>query len=202
MSFAVGLTGGIGCGKSTVANLFAEHSAGIIDTDLIAHQLTQHEGEALAPIKKAFGEEYVNSNGALNRTKMRGLIFSDIAAKQQLEMILHPMILKQTQSQLERLQDNPYVIVVVPLLAKAPDFQKLLQRILAVECTEGNQVARVIKRNNMSVEEVRTIIAQQPTRSERLLIADDVIINDGSLDNLAGQVTELHRLYSESSNGI
>jgi len=202
MNIIIGLTGGIGCGKSTVANLFAEYGASIIDTDLIAHHLTLPGGKAIAPILKAFGKKYINSDGALDRTKMRSLIFSDIAARQQLEMILHPLILKQTQAQLDRLQDSPYVIVVVPLLAKTPDFQRLLRRVLVVECTEDHQIARVIKRNNMSIEEVRAIIAQQPTREERLRLADDVINNDGSPDNLNRRVAELHPLYSNPPNDI
>jgi dephospho-CoA kinase len=198
----VGLTGGIGCGKSTVAGLFAVHGAGIIDTDEIAHHLTQSGGEAIAAIRAAFGKDYITDEGALNRAKMRGLIFSDAAAKQRLELILHPLILEQAKAQLRQLQSRPYLIAVVPLLAESPAFRQLVQRILVVDCAEDKQIERVTGRSRMTATEVRAIIAQQTPRAERLRLADDVIHNDDGLTNLAGQVAALHERYSGARNGI
>jgi dephospho-CoA kinase len=200
MTLCIGLTGGIGCGKSTVAGLFAEHGAGIIDTDAIAHHLTQRGGDAIAAISAAFGKDYITVDGELDRAKMRGLIFSDAAAKQCLELILHPLILQQTKQQLRLLQTKPYIIIVVPLLAESPSFRQLVQRVLVVDCDENTQVARVTGRSQMEEAEVRGIIAQQTPRAERLQIADDVIHNDAGMDSLAEQVSVLHERYSARQN--
>jgi dephospho-CoA kinase len=194
----VGLTGGIGCGKSTVVDLFAEHGAGIIDTDLIAHHLTQNSGEAIDPIREIFGDDCISDEGALDRKKMRGLIFSDTSAKQQLESILHPLIFEQAKAQLQQLQDKPYIIIVVPLLPENPAFRQLVQRVLVVDCAEDKQVERVVKRSGMSVAEVRTIIAQQTPRATRLLMANDVIHNDTDTGNLDRQVAALHEFYANA----
>jgi dephospho-CoA kinase len=200
MTLCIGLTGGIGCGKSTVAGLFAEHGAGIIDTDAIAHHLTQRGGDAIAAISAAFGKDYITVDGELDRAKMRGLIFSDAAAKQCLELILHPLILQQTKQQLRLLQTKPYIIIVVPLLAESPSFRQLVQRVLVVDCDENTQVTRVIGRSEMSEAEVRGIIAQQTPRAERLQTADDVIHNDAGMNSLAKQVSVLHERYSARQN--
>jgi dephospho-CoA kinase len=202
MTLCIGLTGGIGCGKSTVAGLFAEHGAGIIDTDAIAHRLTQSRGDAIAAIRAAFGKDYIMDDGALNRAKMRMLIFADTAAKRRLELILHPLILEQASIQMRLLQTRPYIIIVVPLLPESPSFRQLVQRVLVVDCDETAQVARVIARSRMSEEEVRGIIAQQTPRAERIQLADDVIHNDAGLDNLAEQVAILHERYSGMQNSI
>jgi dephospho-CoA kinase len=197
----IGLTGGIGSGKSTVAALFAEHGAGIIDTDAIAHSLTQTGGAAIAAIRAAFGNDCLTDDGALDRAKMRGLIFSDAAAKQRLELILHPMIFEQAKAQLRQLQAKPYTIVVVPLLPESRTFRQLVQRVLVVDCDENTQVARVIGRSRMTEEEVRVIISRQSPRADRLRLADDVIRNDAGLDSLAGQVAALHERYSDAQSG-
>jgi dephospho-CoA kinase len=196
----IGLTGGIGSGKSTVAALFAEHGAGIIDTDAIAHRLTQAGGAAMAAIRAAFGDDYLADDGALDRMKMRGLIFSDAGAKQRLEGILHPMIFEQAKAQLRQLQARPYILVVVPLLPESRTFRQLVQRVLVVDCDENTQVARVIGRSRMTDREVRAIIARQTPRAERLELADDVIHNDAGLDSLGGQVAVLHERYSKMQN--
>jgi dephospho-CoA kinase len=183
----VGLTGGIGCGKSTAA-------------DQIAHSLTQSGGVGIAAIRAAFGGDYITADGALDRAKMRSLVFSDAAAKQRLEHILHPLILEQARMQLVRLQTRPYIILVVPVLAESPGFRKLVRRMLVVDCGEATQVARVTGRSGMGGEEVRAIIAQQASRAERLRLADDVIHNDTGVDRLAEQVAVLHRKYSTMQN--
>jgi dephospho-CoA kinase len=202
MTLCIGLTGGIGCGKSTVAGLFAEHGAGIIDTDAISHYLTQSRGDAIAAIGAAFGREYIMDDGALDREKMRSLIFSNTEAKQRLEKILHPLIFEQAKAQMQQLQNKPYIIVVVPLLPESPAFRKLVQRVLVVDCEESSQVARVIGRSQMDEAEVRDIIAQQTPLAERLQLADDVIHNDAGMDSLAEQVSALHERYSAMQNSI
>lgn len=200
MKLCVGLTGGIGCGKSTVSKLFAEHGAGVIDTDVIAHQLTQSHGSCISAIGAAFGSEYITSDGALDRDRMRKLIFSDAIAKQRLELLLHPLILEQAKLQIQQLQAKPYIILVVPLLLTSPAFLQLVQRVLVVDCTEERQVTRVIERNRMNEIEVRAIIAQQTPRVVRIQRADDLINNDSTLDRLAEQVDFLHKFYSRIQN--
>ena len=195
MTLCIGLTGGIGCGKSTVADMFAKLGAAIIDTDVIAHRLTQANGIAIPAIRSAFGNEYIDEGGALNRDKMRALIFSDAAAKQRLELILHPLIREQAKSQLQQLHSKPYIVIVVPLLPQSPEFQHLVQRILVVDCAEESQVSRVIGRSSMSEAEVRAVIAQQTARADRLKLADDVIHNDTGMDSLSAQVAALHQRY-------
>lgn len=195
MSLIIGLTGGIGCGKSTVANLFARYGAGIVDTDVISHQLTQRGGAAIPAIRAAFGDCYIAEDGAMNRNKMRALVFSDADARQRLEHILHPMILEQAEQQLQQLQAAPYSILVVPLLSERSIFRRLVQRVLVVDCDERTQLARVLGRCNMSESEVRAIIASQISRADRLQLADDVIHNDAGLDSLAGQVAALHQRF-------
>jgi dephospho-CoA kinase len=200
MSLIIGLTGGIGSGKSTVAALFGAQGAGIIDTDVIAHYLTRAGGEAIAAIQAAFGNDYITGEGALDRAGMRSLVFSDAAARQQLEHILHPMIFEHAKVQLRQLRDKPYVIIVVPLLPESRNFRQLAQRVLVVDCDENTQVARVIGRSRLTEAEVRAIIARQTPRADRLRLADDVIHNDASLDSLAGQVNALHERYLSMKN--
>ncbi|MBI3221647.1 MAG: dephospho-CoA kinase [Nitrosomonadales bacterium] len=198
----IGLTGGIGCGKSTVARMFAELGAGVVDTDAIAHRLTQADGAAIPAIRDAFGDGYITTDGALDRKQMRDLIFSDARAKLRLEQLLHPLILEQSRVQLRQLQGAPYIIIVVPLLPESPAFRKLVQRILAVDCEPDSQVARVMRRSSLGETEVRNIIARQTPRAERLSLADDIIHNDASLADLAGQVTALHQRYARMQTTI
>ncbi|OFZ66379.1 MAG: dephospho-CoA kinase [Betaproteobacteria bacterium RBG_16_56_24] len=196
MSLIVGLTGGIGSGKSTVASLFLEHGAGIIDTDEIAHRLTQADGAAMAAIRADFGDDFITDDGALNREMMRRLIFSDTAAKKRLEAILHPMILDLARTKIHELQASPYIILVAPLLPESPALQEMIQRVLVVDCDENTQIARVTGRSRMTEAEVRAVIAQQTQRAKRLQFADDVIHNESSLGNIAKQVAILHEGYS------
>jgi dephospho-CoA kinase len=195
MTLCVGLTGGIGSGKSTVADLFAQQGTKIIDTDIIAHQITQPNGIGIAPIRTAFNDSYINENNSLNRNKMRDHIFSDPAAKQQLEAILHPLILDQCQIELQQLSSEPYAIIVIPLLAETPKFQQLVQRILLVDCPGNIQIKRVMQRNKMTEERVRAIISQQTPRTQQQDLADDLILNETNLTNLAEEVTALHQRY-------
>ena len=194
MTYRVGLTGGIGSGKSTVAALFQEQGIEVIDSDTISHQLTQAGGVAAAMIAATFGEDYLTPAGAMDRTKMRHLVFSDSAARKRLEAILHPLILAQMQAQSES-ATSPYVLWVVPLLFEALGYRELIQHALVVDCTEATQISRTMQRSSLNEPEVRAIMAQQLPRSSRLKQADDIIHNDGSLEELRQQVLRLHQLY-------
>ncbi len=202
MSCCIALTGGIGCGKSTAAEIFATLGAGIVDTDVISHQLTQANGLAIPGIKAALGDTYITPDGSLDRTLVRKLIFSDLSKKKILEQILHPLIQNQAMSQLQQLDRTPYNIIVVPLLVENIAFQQLADRILTVECNEETQIDRVTRRNNMSVSEVQSIINQQSSRTERLNIADDVIYNDDDMISLSKQVETLHQRYAKQQEVV
>ena len=192
--FAVGLTGGIGCGKTTVANMFGALGATLIDTDDIAHALTAPGGAAMAALVAEFGPQFANADGALERTRMRNLVFSDAAAKKRLEAILHPRI-RDAALAAAAVASGPYVIYVVPLLIESGTWRARVQRVLAIDCPETVQVARVMARNGLTEEQVRAIMATQVTRAERLAAADDVITNDGDLAALQPQIALLHAQY-------
>ena len=192
MNYLAGLTGGIGSGKSTVAHLFAELGARIVDTDLISHQLTQANGAAIPVIRQIFGAEFVDAQGALDRTRMRELVFANTAAKQHLEAILHPLILSQTREQVTVPTDAPYTLIIVPLLFESGHYRDWLNRVIVVDCPEQLQIERTIRRNGLSEPAVRAIIAQQIDRTRRLQLADDVIGNEGDMDTLREQVKKLH----------
>ncbi|HEX5364718.1 MAG TPA: dephospho-CoA kinase [Gallionella sp.] len=196
----VGLTGGIGSGKSTVAELFARHGAAIIDADEISHQLTQPAGAAIPAIRAAFGDLYIDPNGALNRARMRTLVFADAEARQRLEQLLHPLILAQAKMRLSQAASAPYRILVVPLLAQAPEFRRLVQRVLVVDCDERHQIERVVRHRGLTETEARAIIASQTPRTERQRLADDIITNEGDLSSLSAQVDALHQRYLENSD--
>jgi dephospho-CoA kinase len=198
LRFVVGLTGGIGSGKSAVAALFAELGADIVDTDAIAHQLTGRGGAAIEPIRAAFGGSVITPEGALDRAAMRRLVFSDPAAKQRLEAILHPMIRGEADLRCVSAQ-GAYVILVVPLLVETGSYRGRVDRILVVDCAEETQVARTMARSGLSEADVRSIIAVQAGREARLAAADDVIDNDGDLDALRVQVEALHRRYLDAT---
>jgi dephospho-CoA kinase len=193
--FAVGLTGGIGSGKSTVADLFAAQGAAVIDTDSIAHLLTAAGGLAIPHIRTIFGDEYLTAQGAMDRQKMRAAVFTDPATKAKLEAILHPLIRSETERAVS-VAHGPYVVIVVPLLVESGVWQQRVSRVLVVDCPEDIQVRRVMQRNGFSEEQVRAIMATQVPRTQRLAVADDVILNDGHDPSaLQGKVATLHRRY-------
>ena len=194
MSYIVGLTGGIGSGKSAAAQAFEELGITAIDADAIAHALTRAGGAAMAPIRAAFGADYVAPDGALARARMRELVFADAAKKRQLESILHPMIRSRT-NELVQAARSPYVILMVPLLIESSDYRKRCQRILVVDCPEELQVERVMARSGIAAEQVRAIMANQVARKARLAAADDVIDNSQGLAQLRRQVESLHARY-------
>ncbi|KFI07165.1 dephospho-CoA kinase [Massilia sp. BSC265] len=193
-SFSVGLTGGIGCGKTTVADMFAALGASVIDTDLIAHALTAPHGAAMPALLAEFGIAFATPEGALDRAKMRALVFSDDTARARLEAILHPRIRDATAAAAS-IATGDYVIFVVPLLIESGTWRERVTRVLAIDCPEELQVARVMARSGISESQVRAIMAAQVTREQRRAAADDIILNDDGLDMLRPQVERLHAMY-------
>jgi dephospho-CoA kinase len=199
--FVVGLTGGIGSGKSTVANLFAARGVPLVDTDVIAHRITAPHGIAMPLIAAEFGTAFVSADGSLDRARMRALVFSDETARKRLEDITHPLIRAETERE-EREAQGPYVIVVVPLLVESGTWKNRVNRVLTVDCSVDTQIARVMSRNSFSREQVLAIIARQATREARLAAADDVIVNDNQpLEELEAQVDAHHRVYLSLAKG-
>lgn len=191
----IGLTGGIGSGKSTVAELFARHGAAIIDTDVIARRLVEPGTPALAEIRAAFSDAIVDADGRLDRTALRERVFADAAARKRLEAILHPRIRVEVERALADVR-APYVLIVIPLLVETGGYRDLLDRVLVVDCPESLQIARVMARNGLSRDAVDAIMASQASRAERLAAADDVIENAGSSPALARAVADLHQRYA------
>lgn len=198
MSFVVGLTGGIGSGKSAAAAEFERLGATVVDTDVIAHELTQPDGRALPEVKRLFGNEVIGESGAMDRRRMRERVFADPVARKALEALLHPMIREESQRRIAA-ADGPYVVHVVPLLVESADYRARVDRVLVIDAPEEVQVERVRARSGLSEAEVRAIVASQATRAARLAAADDVIENRGTIDALRKQVAAFHRKYLEYS---
>ncbi len=199
-AFSVGLTGGIGSGKTTVADMFAARGAAVIDTDRIAHELTWPGGIAMPAIRAEFGEDFLTPDGAMDRARMRAAVFADPAAKRRLEAILHPLI----RSECERAANEAkgkYLIFVVPLLVESGNWKTRVSRVLVVDCPEELQLQRVMERSGLSEAQVRAIMATQANRAHRLAAADDVISNAEGPDALAPQVERLHALYCSLAQG-
>ncbi len=196
----VGLTGGIGAGKSAVSGCFTAFGVKVVDTDVISHQLTAPNGAAIGEIGARFGHDFLTPDGALNRQKMRQRVFSDGDAKAALEQILHPLIVKQVRAAIaSHTADSSYsfgyVVLAIPLLFERMTFRGMLWRTLAIDCPETCQIERVRTRSGLSAEEVRRVIASQVPRALRLQLADDVISNAGDLQVLANAVSERHKHY-------
>ena len=194
--FAIGLTGGIGSGKSTVADMFAARGATIVDTDVIAHSMTAPNGPAMPAILREFGPEFADADGAMDRARMRALVFADAGAKARLEAILHPRIRDAALAAGAAASGTgSYVIYAVPLLIESGTWRARVTRVLAVDCEEQVQIARVMARNNLPEAQVRAIMAAQVSRAQRLAAADDVIVNNAGIAELEAQVARLHALY-------
>jgi dephospho-CoA kinase len=198
MSRIIGLTGGIGSGKSAVSERFAQCGAGVVDTDVIARTLTGVGGAALDELRDAFGGALMTDNGALNREAMRNLVFSDPIARARLEAILHPRIRQEAQQQAQTACAGgvPYVIMVVPLLGETGFCKEWMSRILVVDCPPALQIARVMARSGLSADTVRFIMDAQADRAYRCAMADDLIDNTADLDALDAQVAKLHDRYA------
>lgn len=196
MTFVVGLTGGIGSGKSAVAEAFAARGVEVTDTDRIAHALTGPNGAGTRAIAAAFGPEALDASGAIDRAGLRRRVFDDPDARARLEAALHPLIRAATSNEV-RAWRGPYGILVVPLLLERGGLTRLVQRILVVDCTEEQQVARVVQRSGFPADEVRAIMATQLGRAERLAAADDVIDNSGPPERIGAAVARLDAQYRE-----
>jgi dephospho-CoA kinase len=192
--FKLGLTGGIGSGKTQVANLLAGWGASVIDTDLIAHSLTAPGGRAIDQIRQVFGVDLIESSGALNRARMRELVFADPARRVELEAILHPLI-AQTVRQEAELAQGLYIVFVVPLLVESGRWRQQIDRLCVVDCDQATQIQRVQSRSGIELATIQKILAAQATREQRLAVADDVIDNSKavSMAALEKQVLGLHQ---------
>jgi dephospho-CoA kinase len=194
LGLVIGLTGGIGSGKSAAADEFARLGATVVDTDAIAHELTGPGGAAIPEVKRQFGSAFVDAAGAMNRKRMRDLVFSDPAEKERLEALLHPMIRAESARRIASAA-GPYAMHVVPLLFESPGYHERVGRVLVVDCPEELQITRVRQRSGLPEEEIRRIIASQLQREKRLAAADDVIDNSGTIAAMQQQVRQLHQIY-------
>ena len=197
----IGLTGGIGSGKSTVASLFEKRGVRIIDTDEISRSLTSIGGKAIPQIIEVFGADFIDSSGALNRSKMREFVFANNTAKVKLESILHPLILEQAKQDASTPSPAPYSFVVIPLLFESQSYRGWLHRTLVVDCPEEIQLSRTMQRNGLDKALVESIMAQQISRNQRLALADDIIQNDSDLTSLSAQVDLLHKNFLNKASG-
>lgn len=192
----IGLTGGIGCGKSKVAQGLVERGAFLVDTDQLAHQLTARGGAAMPAIHDAFGPGFITKDGALDRAAMRQLVFKDRAAKSRLEAIVHPLIRAQVHHACEQAPaEAGYIVVDIPLLLETGRQHYPCQRILVVDCPPSVQIERVMTRSGLSAAAVQAIIDHQCSRAQRLAAADDIIDNSGPLSALSTQLDTLHQRY-------
>ena len=192
--FTVGLTGGIGSGKSTVARAFEARGVEVVDADALAHRLTAPGGLAIPAIRAAFGADAVDASGALDRARMRRLAFTDPGARKRLEAILHPLIRAETE-RLARSARSNYVILMIPLLVESGDPRGRCDRVLVVDCPEEEQIRRVTERSGLPRTEVEAIMATQASRVDRLAAADDILDNSGGPAAIGAQVDTLHRRY-------
>ena len=195
MTWIVGLTGGIGSGKTQVSNTFEALGVPVIDTDLISHAVTAPNGLAIPAIREAFGDAVIDPSGKLDRVKMRELVFRDEKARHKLEAILHPHIANVTMASISQHSDAPYVVLVVPLLAESAQWIDRCDRILVIDCEVQTQIDRVMARSGMTREQVLAIIATQATREARRAIANEVIVNESTIEALTQQVKRLHDFY-------
>lgn len=200
MPLCVGLTGGIGSGKSAAADHFASLGAAVVDTDVISRELTATDGAAIGALQKYFGAESIAADGSLDRAWMRQRVFGNPAARKELESILHPLIQKRAREAVAAAR-APYVVLVVPLLFETGAYLDLVRRTLVVDCDEEEQVRRASARSGITPDEVRRIMVAQLPRAERRARADDVIDNSGSLDALNAAVAGLHEKYLRLSRG-
>ena len=191
----IGLTGGIGSGKSEVADMFKELGVSVIDADVIAHQVVQAGTDALAEIVDVFGETVLTDDGTLDRARLAGIVFDRPELRKELETIIHPRVREQIRSQKQAHDDEPYILVVIPLLLESGQ-RDLVDRVLVADAAESTRINRVRARDGRSEQQIRSIMQNQADDAQRSAAADDRIDNNGSLDELKQQVDALHRTYS------
>lgn len=193
--YIIGLTGGIGCGKSEVSRFFSELGVPVVDVDIISHQLTTKGEDTLQAIVNQFGKQVLHKNGSLNRAHLREIIFNDTEARNALEAIMHPAIFERTQIELKKNISMPYQVLVIPLLFENNRYQKLINRSLVIDCDTDTQIDRASKRDGSSNTQIEKIIAAQLPRETRNQLADDIISNNGSLNELKEKVIQLNDKY-------
>jgi dephospho-CoA kinase len=195
--FSVGLTGGAGSGKSTVAGMLLRHGAAIVDADALAHEITRAGGAGIDGIRRAFGEAAIGADGAMDRAWMRARAFADPAARRLLEGILHPLIRAESERRAAEhaAAGSPYVVHVIPLLVEAGDARGRFDRVLLVDCAEQTQIDRIRARPGIDAALAGSIVAAQASRADRLALADDVLFNEAPLEEIAVRVDRLHRRY-------
>ena len=191
----IGMTGGIGSGKSEASKIFASLNIEVIDLDKISREITEKDHEAIEEIKTLFGQSLFNKENELNRKKLRDMIFSDKNLKIKLENILHPKILAEVKKKLSIFSDEPYVVIDIPLLFETNQYVPLISRSLVIDCELSDQIERVSKRDGMEIAMVQSIISQQVDRNTRIQRGDDVILNDGSIESLEDSIKKLHEKY-------
>jgi dephospho-CoA kinase len=191
----IGMTGGIGSGKSEASKIFASLNIEVIDLDKISREVTEKDHEAIEEIKTLFGKSLFNKENELDRKKLRDMIFSDKNLKIKLENILHPKILAEVKKKLSVFSDEPYVVIDIPLLFETNQYVSLISRSLVIDCELSDQIERVRKRDGMEIAMVQSIISQQVDRNTRIQRGDDVILNDGSIESLEDSIKKLHEKY-------
>lgn len=196
--YLVGLTGGIGCGKSEAARIFADLGIPVTDTDAIAHALTAGDQPVLQTIIAEFGDHYLKPDQSLDRAALRKKVFADRDARQRLEAILHPAIYDAALQSVKQHANAPYQVIAVPLLFESERYRKLVNRTLLIDCDERLQISRAVARSGLSPEEVEAIMQAQMPRAERLRQADDIIVNDGSIDELRQKISQIHENYMQA----
>ena len=190
----IGLTGGIGSGKSTVTKIFSNLGITIIDADIIAHQLTQSESDSFKEIKQLFGDDFITHDGELDRKKIAQKVFSKPSTKTALERILHPKIKQQILQEIKESHSSHYIILAIPLLMES-DFTDLVDRTLVIDSNDDIRIKRIQQRDTRSEKQIRDIMANQIDRKHRLQRADDILNNNGNLDDLNSAVSHLHKQY-------
>jgi dephospho-CoA kinase len=197
--WVIGLTGGIGSGKSTVAGMLAQCGAGVVDADAVAKRVTAQGGRAIAPIRHAFGPDFITPDGALNRDRMRAHVFAHPHARTQLEAITHPLIRQEMALACQRLSHVEVLVLDIPLLAESSVWRWQLDEVCVVDCSQDTQVSRVMARNGWSQDTIMAVIAAQAPRAHRLAMADHVLVNDGlSLCDLGAHVAHWARRWGLS----
>jgi len=191
----IGMTGGIGSGKSEASKIFASLNIEVIDLDKISREVTEKDHEAIEEIKTLFGKSLFNKENELDRKKLRDMIFSDKNLKIKLENILHPKILAEVKKKLSIFSDEPYVVIDIPLLFETNQYVSLISRSLVIDCELSDQIERVRKRDGMEIAMVQSIISQQVDRNTRIQRGDDVILNDSSIESLEDSIKKLHEKY-------
>lgn len=191
----IALTGGIGSGKSEATKIFSSLGVPIVDLDIIAHQLTAEKQPLVIKIAEIFGQEYLSASGALDRTKMRQLVFANDQARKQLNEILHPAIYKEAIKQLQQYSNQPYVVLAIPLLEEDSIYATSIDRILVIDCEPEKQIERVKQRSQLTEREIQQIIEAQMPRQTRIKMADDLIENNGSIADLRRKIENLHQKY-------